>query len=151
MVKLTPGGTSVVSYSSGKLEITLNSDTRVEGAVSVGYRTGTKVNWDIVKTATDATRVRVSSGKDEVTLKPGSTAEISFSIYPSVTNIVSTLTYSATKPGGRGLTGGFTDTSAITVGPSANGASKVVYQFNASKDATPASSPVITTWTLTCE
>ena len=132
-----PSGSGFNMYSTGQLEITLDSGIRVDGQVTAGFLTGA--------------RVEVSALNEEVKLMPGGTKDSLFRVYTLSSYLPATLTYSASTPSGRGVTGGFTTQSAIPIGPSVAQTNTVTYQFSAAKDAAIGKSLVTTTWTLTCE
>lgn len=145
-------GSGFNMYDTGQLEITLESGTRVDGQVTAGYITGSQSNWSkLVTTQTDSARVEVRALNEEVKLMPGGTKDSLFRVYTWSSYLPATLTYSASTPSGRGVTGGFTTQSAIPIGPSVAQTNTVTYQFSAAKDAAIGKSLVTTTWTLTCE
>ena len=151
--KFTPrAGSGLNEFSSGQLEITLDSGTRVDGQVTAGYLTGALNSWsNLVTNKTDSAKVEVYALNEEVILKPGATKDSLFRVYTWSSYLPATLTYSANTPSGKGVTGGFTAQSAIPIGPSAPQTNTVTYQFSAAKDAAIGKSLVTTTWTLTCE
>ncbi|WP_152975072.1 hypothetical protein [Tatumella sp. UCD-D_suzukii] len=147
-----PSGSGFNEFSSGQLEITLDSGIRVDGNVSVGFITGALHSWsNLVTNKTDSAKVEVYALNEEVTLKPGATKDSLFRILTLSSYLPATLTYSASTPSGKGVTGGFTTQSAIPIGPSVAQTNTVTYQFSAAKDAAIGKSLVTTTWTLTCE
>ena len=147
-----PSGSGFNMCSTGQLEITLDSGIRVDGQVTAGFLTGAQSNWsNLVTTQTDSARVEVSALNEEVKLMPGGTKGSLFRVYTLSSYLPATLTYSASTPSGRGVTGGFTTQSAIPIGPSVAQTNTVTYQFSAAKDAAIGKSLVTTTWTLTCE